>query len=172
MSNIRIKGAREHNLKNIDVEIPRNRVVCFVGVSGSGKSTIAFDIVAKEGQRRYFESLSSYARRYLQKSNRPNIDDIKGISSTVIISQDRLTKNPRSTVGTVTETYTYLRLLYSRVGWPPMDSSNYSFNHPDGSCPRCDVNPIYGTKMSYHIDTTKEDIIWVNQNVNLIRISS
>ncbi|HAZ29501.1 TPA: hypothetical protein DCY43_01975 [candidate division WWE3 bacterium] len=137
MSNISIKGAREHNLKNIDLEIPRNRVVCFVGVSGSGKSTIAFDIVAKEGQRQYFESLSSYARRYLQKSNRPNIDDIKGISSTVIISQDRLTKNPRSTVGTITETYTYLRLLYSRVGSPPMDSSNYSFNHPDGYCQRC-----------------------------------
>ena len=137
MSNIVIKGAREHNLKGVNITIPRNKVVCFVGVSGSGKSTIAFDIVAKEGQRQYFESLSAYARRYLQKSNRPSIDDIKGISSTVIISQDRLTRNPRSTVGTVTEVYTYLRLLYSRVGWPPMDSSNYSFNHPDGYCPRC-----------------------------------
>ncbi len=157
MSNIVIKGAREHNLKGVDITIPRNKVVCFVGVSGSGKSTIAFDIVAKEGQRQYFESLSAYARRYLQKSNRPDIDDIKGISSTVIISQDRLTKNPRSTVGTVTETYTYLRLLYSRVGWPPMDSSNYSFNHPDGFCPRCkglgramdvDINKLVDVSLS------------------------
>lgn len=159
MSTISIKGAREHNLKNIDIEIPRNRVVCFVGVSGSGKSTIAFDIVAKEGQRQYFESLSSYARRYLQKSNRPNIDDIKGISSTVVISQDRLMKNPRSTVGTVTETYTYLRLLYSRVGWPPMDSSFFSFNHPDGLCPRCK-----GLGRAMDVDVDK--LINVSQSLN------
>lgn len=137
MSQIIIKGARENNLKNIDITIPRGKVVCFVGVSGSGKSTIAFDIIAKEGQRQYFESLSAYARRYLAKSNRPEIDDIKGISSAVVISQDRLGHNPRSTVGTVTEAYTYLRLLYSRVGWPPMDSSHYSFNHSDGFCLRC-----------------------------------
>ena len=137
MNSIIIKGARENNLKNIDITIPRNRVTCFVGVSGSGKSTIAFDIIAKEGQRQYFESLSSYARRYLQKSNRPNVEDIEGISSTIIIGQDRLGHNPRSTVGTITESYTYLRLLYSRVGWPAMDSSYFSFNHPDGACPVC-----------------------------------
>ena len=137
MTNIVIKGAKENNLKNIDLVIPRNQVVCFVGVSGSGKSTLAFDIIAKEGQRQYFESLSSYARRYLQKSNRPDVDQIKGLSSTVIISQERIRGNPRSTVGTLTETYTYLRLLYSRVGWPVYDSSYFSFNHPLGACPKC-----------------------------------
>jgi len=137
MSDIIIKGAKENNLKNIDLTIPRNMVVAFVGVSGSGKSTIAFDIVAKEGQRQYFESLSSYARRYLQKSNRPQVDEIKGISSTVVINQDRVHSSPRSTVGTVTETYTYLRLLFARAGWPVYDSSYFSFNHPLGACPRC-----------------------------------
>ncbi|MFA5828460.1 MAG: excinuclease ABC subunit UvrA [Candidatus Shapirobacteria bacterium] len=134
---ITIKGARENNLKNIDLAIPRNKIVCFVGVSGSGKSTIAFDIIAREGQRQYFESLSSLARRYLSKSNRPQVDEIKGISPTIIISQDRVYPSPRSTVGTVTEAYTYLRLLYSRVGQPSFDSSYFSFNHPLGACPRC-----------------------------------
>lgn len=137
MNVIKIKGARENNLKNIDVTIPRNRVVCFVGVSGSGKSTIAFDIVAREGERQYFESLSAYARRYLSKNNKPDIDSITGISSVVKISQDRVRGNPRSTVGTLTETYNYLRLLFSRVGLPAMDSSYFSFNHPYGACPGC-----------------------------------
>lgn len=137
MSNIVIKGARENNLKNIDIEIPRNRVVCLVGVSGSGKSTIAFDIIAREGERQYFESLPSYARRYLHKSNRPEVDEIKGVSASIVISQDRVRGNPRSTVGTLTEAYTYLRLLYSRVGLPSMDSSYYSFNHPYGACKKC-----------------------------------
>jgi len=137
MDKIIIKGAKENNLKNIDIEIPRNKIVCFVGVSGSGKSTIAFDIIAREGQRQYFESLSSFARRYLAKSNRPDIEDIKGLSSTVIISQEKLARNPRSTVGTVTECYTYLRLLYARCGLPIMDSSYFSFNHPNGYCPKC-----------------------------------
>lgn len=137
MSNIVIKGARENNLKNIDIEVPRNRVVCLVGVSGSGKSTIAFDIIAREGERQYFESLPSYARRYLHKSNRPEVDEIKGVSASIVISQDRVRGNPRSTVGTLTEAYTYLRLLYSRVGLPSMDSSYYSFNHPYGACKKC-----------------------------------
>ncbi len=137
MNQIVIKGAKENNLKNIDLVIPRNKIVCFVGVSGSGKSTIAFDIIAKEGQRQYFESLPSFARRYLQKSNRPNVDDIKGVSASIIISQDRIRGNPRSTVGTLTEAYTYLRLLYSRVGLPSMDSTYYSFNHPYGFCKKC-----------------------------------
>jgi excinuclease UvrABC ATPase subunit len=137
MNNIVIKGARENNLKNIDIKIPRNRVVCLVGVSGSGKSTIAFDIIAREGERQYFESLPSYARRYLHKSNRPEADEIKGVSASIVISQDRVRGNPRSTVGTLTEAYTYLRLLYSRVGLPSMDSSYYSFNHPYGACKKC-----------------------------------
>lgn len=137
MDKIVIRGAREHNLKNIDLDIPRNKIVCFVGVSGSGKSTIAFDIIAKEGQRQYFESLSSFARRYLEKNNRPDINDLRGISSTIIIDQERVRNNPRSTVGTLTETYTYLRMLFARVGLPTMDSSYFSFNHPNGACPRC-----------------------------------
>lgn len=137
MDSIVIKGAKENNLKNVDITIPRNRVVCLVGVSGSGKSTIAFDIIAREGQRQYFESLPSYARRYLHKSNRPEVDEIKGVSASIVISQDRVRGNPRSTVGTLTEAYTYLRLLYSRVGLPSMDSSYYSFNHPYGACKKC-----------------------------------
>lgn len=137
MQKITIKGAKENNLKNIDLEIPRNKIVCFVGVSGSGKSTIAFDIIAKEGQRQYFESLSAFARRYLAKSNQPNVDQLSGISSTIIIDQERVKNSPRSTVGTLTETYTYLRILFSRVGLPSLDSSNFSFNHPHGACPRC-----------------------------------
>ena len=137
MSSIVIKGARENNLKNVDITIPRNKVVCLVGVSGSGKSTIAFDIIAREGERQYFESLPSYARRYLHKSNRPEVDEIKGVSASIVISQDRVRGNPRSTVGTLTEAYTYLRLLYSRVGLPSMDSSYYSFNHPYGACKKC-----------------------------------
>lgn len=137
MNKISIRGARENNLKNIDLVIPRNKVVCLIGVSGSGKSTIAFDIIAREGERQYFESLPSYARRYLNKSNRPEVDEIKGISASIVISQDRVRGNPRSTVGTLTEAYTYLRLLYSRVGLPSMDSSYYSFNHPYGACKKC-----------------------------------
>ena len=137
MSQIVIKGARENNLKGVDLVIPRNRIVCFVGVSGSGKSTIAFDIIAREGARQYFESLPAYARRYLPKSNRPNVEELRGISASIIISQDRVHGNPRSTVGTLTEAYTYLRMLYSRVGLPSMDSSYYSFNHPYGACKKC-----------------------------------
>lgn len=137
MNTIVIKGATENNLKNINVTIPRNQVVCLVGVSGSGKSTVAFDIIAREGERQYFESLPTFARRYLHKSNRPEVDEIKGVSASIVISQDRVRGNPRSTVGTLTEAYTYLRLLYSRVGLPSMDSSYYSFNHPYGFCRKC-----------------------------------
>jgi len=159
MDKIVIKGARENNLKNVDLEIPRNQIVCFVGVSGSGKSTIAFDIIAKEGQRQYFESLSSLARRYLQKSNRPDVDEIKGISPTVIISQDRVHPSPRSTVGTITETYTYLRLLFARSGFPIYDSSYFSFNHPLGACPRCK-----GLGRAMDVDTNK--LVNINKSLN------
>ena len=100
-------------------------------------TTIAFDIIAKEGQRQYFESLNAYARRYLAKSNKPDVDAINGISSTIIIDQERVRNNPRSTVGTLTEAYTYLRMLFSRVGLPSLDSSYFSFNHPLGACKRC-----------------------------------
>lgn len=134
---IEIRGAREHNLKNVNVSIPRNSIVVFVGVSGSGKSTLAFDIIAREGQRQYLESVSTFSRRFLQKSNRPDVDSIQGISSTIIINQDRVHKSPRSTVGTLTQAYSYLRLLYSRVGLPSFDSNHFSFNHPYGACPQC-----------------------------------
>lgn len=137
MTDIILRGARENNLKDIDLTIPRGKMVCLVGVSGSGKSTIAFDIIAREGERQYFESLPSFARRYLPKSNRPEVEEISGMSAVIVISQDRVHGSPRSTVGTLTEAYTYLRLLYARVGLPSMDSSYYSFNHPYGACPRC-----------------------------------
>jgi excinuclease UvrABC ATPase subunit len=137
MNEIVIRGAKENNLKNIDLVIPRNKLVCFVGVSGSGKSTLAFDIIAKEAQRQYFESLPSFVRRYIQKTNRPDVEEIKGISSAILIGEERVTGSPRSTVGTLTESYTYLRMLFSRAGLPSLDSSYFSFNHPNGACPRC-----------------------------------
>ena len=113
-----IKGAREHNLKNVDVEIPRDKLVVFTGLSGSGKSSLAFDTIYAEGQRRYVESLSSYARQFLGQMEKPNVDSIDGLSPAISIDQKTTSKNPRSTVGTVTEIYDYLRLLYARVGTP------------------------------------------------------
>ncbi len=116
--NIIVKGAKEHNLKNIDIEIPRNKLVVFTGLSGSGKSSLAFDTIYAEGQRRYIESLSSYARMFLGQLNKPNVDSIDGLSPAISIDQKTTSKNPRSTVGTVTEIYDYLRLLYARIGIP------------------------------------------------------
>ena len=113
-----IKGAREHNLKNIDVRIPRDKLVVLTGLSGSGKSSLAFDTIYAEGQRRYVESLSSYARQFLGQMEKPNVDSIDGLSPAISIDQKTTSKNPRSTVGTVTEIYDYLRLLYARVGIP------------------------------------------------------
>ena len=116
--NIFVKGAREHNLKNIDVEIPRDSLVVLTGLSGSGKSSLAFDTIYAEGQRRYVESLSSYARQFLGQMEKPDVDYIEGLSPAISIDQKTTSKNPRSTVGTVTEIYDYLRLLYARVGIP------------------------------------------------------
>jgi excinuclease ABC subunit A len=113
-----IKGAREHNLKNIDVEIPRDKLVVLTGLSGSGKSSLAFDTVYAEGQRRYVESLSAYARQFLGQMEKPDVDSIEGLSPAISIDQKTTSKNPRSTVGTVTEVYDYLRLLYARIGQP------------------------------------------------------
>ncbi len=113
---IKIRGAREHNLKNIDIDIPRDQLVIITGVSGSGKSTLAFDTIYAEGQRRYVESLSAYARQFLEQMEKPDVDQIDGLSPAISIEQKTTSKNPRSTVGTVTEIYDYLRLLYARVG--------------------------------------------------------
>ncbi|MDE1769059.1 MAG: excinuclease ABC subunit UvrA [Thaumarchaeota archaeon] len=118
-----IRGAREHNLKNINVDIPKNKLVVITGLSGSGKSTLAFDTIYAEGQRRYVESLSAYARQFLEMMNKPDVDSIEGLSPAISIQQKTTSKNPRSTVGTITEIYDYLRLLYARIGTP--------------HCPRC-----------------------------------
>ena len=115
---IYIKGARENNLKNIDLEIPRDKLVVVTGLSGSGKSSLAFDTIYAEGQRRYVESLSSYARMFLGQMDKPDVDYIDGLSPAISIDQKTTSKNPRSTVGTVTEIYDYLRLLWARVGIP------------------------------------------------------
>ena len=131
-----IKGAREHNLKNVDLEIPKNKLVVFTGLSGSGKSSLAFDTIYAEGQRRYVESLSSYARQFLGVMKKPDVDYIEGLSPAISIDQKSTSHNPRSTVGTVTEIYDYLRLLFARIGHP--------------HCPNC------GTEISH---TTKEKIV-------------
>src|ERR1700733_2597704 len=113
-----IKGAREHNLKNIDLEIPRDRLVVITGLSGSGKSSLAFDTIYAEGQRRYVESLSAYARQFLEQMEKPDVDSIEGLSPAISIEQKTTGSNPRSTVGTVTEIYDYLRLLFANIGIP------------------------------------------------------
>ena len=122
-SQVIIKGARQHNLKNIDVAIPRDKLVVFTGLSGSGKSSLAFDTIYAEGQRRYIESLSAYARQFLGQMDKPDVDYIEGLSPAISIDQKTTSRNPRSTVGTVTEIYDYLRLLYARIG--------------DAFCPSC-----------------------------------
>ncbi|WP_390897191.1 excinuclease ABC subunit UvrA [Pseudoramibacter alactolyticus] len=133
-----VRGAKEHNLKNINVDIPREKLVVFTGVSGSGKSTLAFDTIYAEGQRRYVESLSSYARMFLGNSQKPNVDKIEGLSPAVSIDQKTTNRNPRSTVGTVTEIYDYFRLLYARVGIP--------------HCPCCG-NPISSQSIDQIVDS-------------------
>src|SRR5437588_233390 len=122
-SNIVIRGAREHNLQNVHLELPRNQLIVFTGVSGSGKSSLAFDTLYAEGQRRYVESLSSYARQFLGQLQKPDVDYLSGLSPSISIQQKTAGRNPRSTVGTITEVYDYLRVLYARVG--------------QGHCPQC-----------------------------------
>src|SRR5438270_2719936 len=113
-----VHGAREHNLKDVTVRLPRHKLICVTGLSGSGKSSLAFDTIYAEGQRRYVESLSAYARQFLQMMEKPDVDSIDGLSPAISIDQKTTSRNPRSTVGTVTEIYDYLRLLYARVGRP------------------------------------------------------
>lgn len=115
---IHVRGARTHNLKNFDLEIPRDKLVVITGLSGSGKSSLAFDTLYAEGQRRYVESLSAYARQFLSQMEKPDVDGIDGLSPAIAIEQKSTSHNPRSTVGTITEIYDYLRLLYARVGTP------------------------------------------------------
>src|SRR5213083_2050263 len=117
-SQIVVSGAREHNLKDVTVSMPRDALVVITGLSGSGKSSLAFDTIYAEGQRRYVESLSAYARQFLGQMDKPDVDSIEGLSPAISIDQKTTTRNPRSTVGTVTEIYDYLRLLYARVGHP------------------------------------------------------
>src|SRR5437773_394645 len=125
MEYIRIRGARTHNLKNINLDLPRQRLIVITGLSGSGKSSLAFDTLYAEGQRRYVESLSAYARQFLQLMEKPDVDLIEGLSPAISIEQKATSHNPRSTVGTVTEIHDYLRLLYARVGEP------YCPDHPE-----------------------------------------
>ena len=115
---IKIRGANEHNLKNVDVDIPRDKLVVLTGLSGSGKSSLAFDTIYAEGQRRYMESLSSYARQFLGQMEKPDVESIEGLPPAISIDQKSTNRNPRSTVGTVTEIYDYFRLLYARIGIP------------------------------------------------------
>src|SRR5258708_9883698 len=116
MHDIRVRGAREHNLKNIDVDMPRDSLVVITGLSGSGKSSLAFDTIYADGQRRYVESLSAYARQFLERMEKPDVDEISGIAPAVAIRQKNSTRNPRSNVATTTEIYDYLRLLFARCG--------------------------------------------------------
>src|SRR5215467_13500035 len=118
LTDISIRGARQHNLKNISVVLPRQKLIVVTGVSGSGKSSLAFDTLYAEGQRRYVESLSAYARQFLGQMDKPDVDAIEGLSPAIAIEQRSTSRNPRSTVGTVTEIYDYLRLLFARIGVP------------------------------------------------------
>jgi excinuclease ABC subunit A len=158
-----VRGAREHNLKNIDVEIPRDKLVVFTGLSGSGKSSLAFDTIFAEGQRRYVESLSAYARQFLGQMEKPDIDHIDGLSPAISIDQKGTSRNPRSTVGTVTEVYDYLRLLYARVGHPHCPNCGRPISHqtvqqmastilslPDGSRLMILAPVIQDRKGEYH----------------------
>ena len=120
-----VRGAREHNLKNVSLDMPRNSLIVFTGLSGSGKSSLAFDTIFAEGQRRYVESLSAYARQFLGQMDKPDVDFIEGLSPAVSIDQKSTNRNPRSTVGTITEVYDYLRLLFARAGKP--------------HCPKCGI---------------------------------
>ena len=115
---ITVRGARQHNLKNVNIEIPRDRLTVITGLSGSGKSSLAFDTIYAEGQRRYVESLSAYARQFLDQMERPDVDSVDGLSPAISIEQKTVSRSPRSTVGTVTEVYDYLRLLFSSIGQP------------------------------------------------------
>ncbi len=137
-NHIIVKNAHTNNLRNIDIEIPKHKLVVFTGVSGSGKSSLLFDTIYTEAQRQLIETFSTFARTRMPKLSRPDVDDILNLSTSIVIDQKRMGNNLRSTVGTATEINTYLRLLFSRVGRPFIGPSFYfSFNHPEGMCPLC-----------------------------------
>src|SRR5574342_252534 len=148
-----VRGAKQHNLNNINVDIPKNKIVIFTGLSGSGKSTLAFDTIYAEGQRRYVESLSAYARQFLELMEKPDVESIEGLSPAISIQQKTTNRNPRSTVGTVTEIYDYLRLLYAKIGEP--------------YCPRC-----HRKITSQTIDSITESIMRLSQDKEAIMILS
>ena len=125
-----VRGAREHNLKDVSLDLPRDSLIVFTGLSGSGKSSLAFDTIFAEGQRRYVESLSAYARQFLGQMDKPDVDFIEGLSPAISIDQKTASRNPRSTVGTITEIHDYLRLLFARIGVPPCPSCGRPVTHP------------------------------------------
>src|SRR5450432_3982316 len=179
MRAITIRGAREHNLKNVDLEIPRDRLVVFTGLSGSGKSSLAFDTIYAEGQRRYVESLSAYARQFLEMMQKPDVDQIDGLSPAISIEQKTTSKNPRSTVGTVTEIYDYMRLLWARIGVPyspatglPIESQTVSqmvdriMALPDGTRLYLLAPVVRGRKGEYR----KELADWMKRGFQRVKI--
>src|ERR1700704_6011906 len=179
MRAITIRGAREHNLKNVDLEIPRDKLVVFTRLSGSGKSALAFDTIYAEGQRRYVESLSAYARQFLEMMQKPDVDQIDGLSPAISIEQKTTSKNPRSTVGTVTEIYDYMRLLWARIGVPyspatglPIESQTISqmvdriMALPDGTRLYLLAPVVRGRKGEYR----KELADWMKRGFQRVKI--
>ena len=152
---IEVIGAREHNLKNVSINIPRNQLVVMTGVSGSGKSSLAFDTIYAEGQRRYLETFSAYARQFLGTMERPDVDKINGLSPVIAIEQKTISKNPRSTVGTITEIYDFFRLLYARV------ADAYSYNTGELMV-KFTTNQIVKIVLVWIIIEVKENMVRVN----------
>ena len=140
-----VKGARAHNLKGVDIEIPKDKLIVMTGLSGSGKSSLAFDTIYAEGQRRYVESLSAYARQFLGQMDKPDVDSIDGLSPAISIDQKTTSNNPRSTVGTATEINDYMRLMYARIGTPicPNDGTEISSQTIDQMADKIMENPIF-----------------------------
>ena len=194
VENISVRGARTHNLRNIDLDIPRDRLVVITGLSGSGKSSLAFDTLYAEGQRRYVESLSAYARQFLSMMEKPDVDHIEGLSPAISIEQKSTSHNPRSTVGTITEIYDYLRLLFARVGEPrcpthgkPLNAQTVSqmvdqvLKQPEGKRIMV-LAPVVSERKGEHLHVFKElmsngfirariDGIVVDLDLSLIHIS-
>ena len=180
LTHITVRGAREHNLKGIDVDIPRESLTVITGLSGSGKSSLAFDTIYAEGQRRYVESLSAYARQFLEMMQKPDVEHIDGLSPAISIEQKTTSRNPRSTVATVTEIYDYMRLLWARVGVPyspatglPIEAQQVSqmVDRDDGSCPKaraitCSRPVVRGRKGEYR----KELAEWQKAGFTRVRI--